>query len=81
MTADSRIRDIVRDLTGADVPASGEVRFADIPGWDSVAHLHLLLDVEQTFGIQIPDDFGMSVDSIRRLAAWVEGRTASGNTG
>ena len=81
MSIDERIRDIVRDLTNADLPSSGDVRFADIAGWDSVAHLHLLLDVEQTFGIQISEEVGMSLDSIDRLRIYLEDLDTAENAG
>jgi acyl carrier protein len=68
---DARLRAIVRDLTQATIPPEGDVRFSTLPGWDSVTHLHLLLDVERTFDLEIPDAVGMSLDSIGRLHDYI----------
>ena len=73
-TIDSRLRDIVRDLSQAAIPAEGEVVFRDLPGWDSVTHLHLLLDVERTFDVEIPDAIGAALDSIAKLSDFLAAR-------
>ena len=71
---DARVRAIVRDLTQAVVPDDGDVRFTELPGWDSVTHLHLLLDVERQFEIEIPDAVGMSLDSASKLHDYIAAR-------
>jgi acyl carrier protein len=68
---DTRLRAIVRDLTQAAIPPEGDVRFSTLPGWDSVTHLHLLLDVERTFDLEIPDAVGMSLQSIGALHDYI----------
>lgn len=68
---DARLREMLADLVGADVPAEGDIVFGSLPGWDSITHFHLLLDVEQTFGVEIPDAVGIDLDSLARLRAWV----------
>lgn len=68
---DARLRAIVRDLAQAPIPPHGDVRFSTLPGWDSVTHLHLLLDVERAFGLEIPDAVGMSLDSLGTLHDYV----------
>lgn len=70
-TLDARLRAIVRDLTQAPIPATGDVRFSTLPGWDSVTHLHLLLDIERNFDLEIPDGIGMTLDSIGRLHDYI----------
>lgn len=68
---DARIRAIVRDLAQTPIPPSGDVRLSALPGWDSVTHLHLLLDMEREFGLEIPDGIGMTLDSISRLHDYI----------
>ncbi len=47
-----RLRDCFAHALNRPMPPfSPELAFADIPGWDSVAHLALLLSVEQTFSV------------------------------
>lgn len=74
MDLDARLRRMVADLTQTGVPADGDVRFGELAGWDSVTHLHLLLDVEREFGIEIPDDVGTRLDGLARLRDYVAGR-------
>lgn len=80
-TIDSRLRAIIRDLTGAAVPAEGDVVFARLPGWDSVMHLHMLLDVERTFGIEIPDSVGAALQSLGALRDYLTARERAPNGG
>ena len=68
---DARIRAIVGDLAQTPIPPSGDVRLGALPGWDSVTHLHLLLDIEREFGLEIPDGIGMTLDSIGRLHDYI----------
>lgn len=75
---DAQLRTMVADLTQAAVPSSGDVRFSELAGWDSVTHLHLLLDVERTFGLEIPDAVGMRLDSLVALRDYVALRRAGG---
>ncbi len=47
-----RLRDCFARTLHREMPAfSPELSFAELPGWDSVAHLSLLLAVEQTFTV------------------------------
>ncbi len=47
-----RLRDVVARVLNREMPHFSEaVPFAELPGWDSVAHLALLLAVEQAFAV------------------------------
>ncbi len=49
-----------------------ETSMANTPAWDSVAHLNLVLSIEQEFGLQFsPEDFMklQSLTAIKRLLA------------
>lgn len=39
----------------------------DVPGWDSVTHVYVLLAIEQAFGVRIPDDRVFSMDNVGDL--------------
>ena len=40
---------------------------ADVPGWNSVAHVNLLMDVEDEFGIEIPPEAAAEIPDVGGL--------------
>ncbi len=45
----------------------------DIPGWDSVAHINLMLSIEQSFNVQFRGDQFSKFENIGELKAFLEG--------
>jgi acyl carrier protein len=41
---------------------------ADVPGWTSVAHLTLVLELEKTFGVAFDNDEIVSMGSVAAIA-------------
>lgn len=41
----------------------------DVPGWDSVGHLSLGANLEETFGISLDVDDLMEMESVRKIVA------------
>jgi len=59
----------VLDLPAAEVDnASAD----STPGWDSLAHLRLLMAVEEEFGVSFSPDEIPELDSVRRIGDAVE---------
>jgi acyl carrier protein len=58
MTADRHailndLQDIVRDsLDNEAITISEKTRPADVPGWDSMAHINIVIAVEERFGVR-----------------------------
>ncbi|MDQ2670956.1 MAG: acyl carrier protein [Gemmatimonadota bacterium] len=75
---DARLREMLGDLVRTPVPQSGDVQFGALAGWDSVTHLHLLLDVERTFDVTIPDDVGVRLDSLSKLHDYIAAHRGPG---
>jgi acyl carrier protein len=46
---------------------SFETTSSDIPGWDSVGHLSLASNLEQSFGISLDVDDLMEMESVREI--------------
>jgi acyl carrier protein len=42
---------------------------ADVPGWTSVAHLSLILEIEKTFAVQIGNEEIASLGSVSAIVA------------
>ncbi|APT58123.1 hypothetical protein RGI145_14405 [Roseomonas gilardii] len=47
---------------------------ADVAGWDSVAHVNLLMDLEDAFGVEIPPEAAAQVPDVGGLMALVRER-------
>lgn len=45
----------------------------DIPGWDSVAHINLMLSIEQSFGIQFSGDQFSGFENVGKLKQFLGG--------
>jgi len=53
------------DVDGQSV--SLETSPSDIPGWDSVGHLSLAMNLEQCFGINLDVDELMEMENVREI--------------
>lgn len=55
---DERFEMVFRDVFGTSAPGeiSDDLVAADVPGWDSVAHINLMYSLEEEFGIEFSDD-------------------------
>jgi len=72
-----KIREVLAHQFGV-VPAAitRETVALDVDGWDSVSHVHVMLEIERRFGLQLPeerifdlDNVGALVDLVADLAA------------
>ena len=58
MSADSvaaRLTELFREVFGDDsIVLHRELTASDIEGWDSMAHLRLILAIERRFGVRLP---------------------------
>lgn len=52
VTALARLTDLFRDMFGDDtLILTPETTAADVPGWDSMAHIGLMVEAERRFGV------------------------------
>ena len=64
----NRVRQtIAKQFSVAPDPITRETVAMDVPGWDSVAHVHLMLAIEREFGVRIPDDRVFGLDNVGDL--------------
>lgn len=72
-----RVRRMTADILSVD-PAkiTAQSGPADLSEWDSVQHLNLMLEVENTFGVSLSPDEMASVHSVGELADLVDRLTA-----
>jgi acyl carrier protein len=68
-----RVKQIVATLFNVD---AGSLTVAssskDVPGWDSMGQLMLILELEQQFEIQIPPEHAEKLTTIAQIVDYVE---------
>ena len=50
----SRLKSVFGDVFEADIELSDTTTAADVPGWDSLSHITLLVSIEAEFGVKFP---------------------------
>ena len=72
----ARLNDIFQDVFDDDeLRITRETNAADVPGWDSLTHVTLLLNVEKRFGLRFSSAQVASLNSVGDLVDLIE-RTA-----
>jgi acyl carrier protein len=56
--------------TDTDIEA---VRAEDVPDWDSIGQLNLLVAIEEEFDLSVPDEVALELDSFAAVDAFVAG--------
>jgi acyl carrier protein len=62
--------DVFEDVLGWDVEIGDEDRPGTVEGWDSLAQIRIVHELETRFGVRLPDDALLeeqSVASLKRL--------------
>jgi acyl carrier protein len=73
-----RIEQVVRSLlNNDDISLAPETRAADVPGWDSLAHVSIIFGIEEEFGLRFSDQDLVGVETVGDLAERV-GRAHAG---
>jgi|GEM_PF-433236 len=49
--------------------------FSEIPQWDSLNHVALMLAIEAEYGVSIPDDLVIELTSVAAIRAFLDGRS------
>jgi acyl carrier protein len=73
-----RLEEIARKVFDDDsLVLNDSTRAADVPGWDSLAHVNFVYSVEEEFGVQLSDDEFIGFEDIAGLKRIVSGKIAS----
>ena len=74
-----RIEQVVRSLlNNDDISLTPETRAADVPGWDSLAHVSIIFGIEEEFGILFSDQALVGIETVGDLAERVAREFAGG---
>ena len=64
MLDEAALKQVMATVLAVPVEAIGPDASADtIPSWDSLHHMNLVLALEQTFGVEIPDEDAADITS------------------
>lgn len=70
-----QLTEILRDLFDDDsLVATPELTAGQVAGWDSFAHLRLMLTIERTFGIDFAASQITSLKNVGELAALIQSK-------
>lgn len=81
MTTQFTLADLRQILTGrigvdeADIPDDPDTTFDDI-GLDSLAIMELQLEVEQRYGVRVPEEDAEKIRSFREAVDYINGKLA-----
>lgn len=59
-----KLQAIFADVLQAEIDATADLDLRDLPAWDSVNHVHLIMDLEQEFGLEISDQDALGLTSL-----------------
>lgn len=68
MRITERLQEVFCNVFNDDtIQLNDKMTASDIDGWDSVAHINLLLSIEQSFGVQFSSDEIASFNDVGQL--------------
>jgi acyl carrier protein len=73
MTVQEQLEEIFQSVLGDDgITIAPETTAADVPGWDSLAHINLMFSIEQAFGVQFIGNQFAEFRNVGELMAFLE---------
>ena len=73
METKARLKGVIARLFKYDAAAlSDSMGPGDLPGWDSLGHMTLMVEIQKEFGKRVPLEDAIDVDSIAGLATILE---------
>jgi acyl carrier protein len=72
----ARLKEIFEDVFDEEsITVTPELSAKDVEGWDSLAHIRLLLTVEKAFKIKFSTSEVAKLENVGELVALIEART------
>jgi acyl carrier protein len=64
----ARLKRLIADLFKCDIAdLSDQTGPGDVPGWDSLGHVTLMVEIQKQFGTHVPVEDAIEVESIADL--------------
>jgi len=65
--------EVLKTITGVlKVEIDENTKKIDVPSWDSLKHIQLIMEVEEKFGVEIPIERVPEIDSVSILLKLIE---------
>ena len=77
MTQEEQVKELI-SLT-FNIPVSElpeDIRQEQVPGWDSVGHLNLMLAIEETFGVHVGIEQMAELISVSKIVSFLDVNTS-----
>ncbi len=73
MNSEERVREVLAAILGIDPASVGpETSPETVKNWDSLRHMRLVMALEESFGITIPDDDIVNMTSYTAAVATIQ---------
>lgn len=77
MSVRERLEEVFQNIFNDDgIALRDDMTAADIPAWDSVAHVNLMFSIESAFGVQFPGTTFGDFKTIGELITYLEKHAA-----
>ena len=74
MDTKTRLKELIATTFNCEAGTlSDDTGPGDIPGWDSIGHVTLMLEIQRVFGREVPVEQAVAIESIAELSAVLEG--------
>jgi acyl carrier protein len=78
MSTEHRLQDLFRQVfDDPDLELTNDLSAADVPGWDSLAHISLMFSIESEFGIAFTDAELARMDNVGALRQALQAKTGA----
>ena len=78
MTLHDRLQAVFQEIFNDDqLQITDSTTAEDIPEWDSIAHINLMLTIESTFSVHFSDHELTSFANVGELERWLTARVVS----
>ncbi len=78
MIDEAALKQVMATVLGVPADAIGPDASQDnIPGWDSLKHMNLVLALEQAFGVEVPDEDAAEITSYALIKVVLQERLAA----
>lgn len=75
MNVHERLQEVFRTVFDDDsIVLTPETTAADVPGWDSFAHINLMFSIEQAFGVKFAGNQLAEFKNVGEIEQFLDGR-------
>ena len=69
---ESVVQALIQVLNVNDGEVTAETQFGDLPQWDSMGHMEVMVELEKNFGVEITADTITELISVPAICTYIE---------